>query len=77
MARENEEFHSDIDAIFESYLKTGEKPIIRIMKNGRISTKMPYGKVLFDSELNIYKRHDDGSITLVDDPEFKAVVISQ
>ena len=77
MARENDEFHSDIDKIFESYLKVGEKPIIRIMKDGRILTKMPYSKVLFDSELNIYKRNDDDSITPVNDPTFKAVVISE
>lgn len=77
MARENDEFHSDIDTIFESYLKTGEKPVVRVMKNGRIITKMPYEKVLFDSDLNIYKRNEDGSVVRVEDPAFKAVVISR
>ncbi len=74
---ENETFHSDIDKIFESYLKQDEKPVIRITQNGKILAKMPYGQVLFDSELNIYKRSKEGELILITDPSFKAVVVSQ
>lgn len=77
MAMENEKFHSDIDAIFESYLKMPEQPVIRIAKNGKVITKMAYDKVLFDSDLNIYKRHPDGTLSKVDNAEFKAVVVSR
>jgi hypothetical protein len=77
MARENDKFHSDIDEIFESYLKTEARPVIRITKGGKVITKMNYDKVMFDSELNIYKRMPDGTLSMINDPDFKAVVISQ
>ncbi len=77
MAKQNEQFHSDIDVIFESYLKQDETPVIRIMKDGKVITKMNYKKVLFDSELNIYKREDNGVLTQISDPNFKAVVVSR
>lgn len=73
---ENEQFHSDIDRMFESYLGRGEKPILRIAKNGVVNTKMPYDKVVFDSDLNIYKKNADGTLERVTDPQFSVVVIS-
>lgn len=72
----NEQFHSDIDKMFASYLAVGEKPVIRIAKDGVVLTKLPYEKVLFDSELNIYKKNEDGTIEMVTDPHFKAVVVT-
>ncbi len=72
----NEQFHSDIDTMFESYLSVNERPVLRITKDGVVLTKMPYGKVLFDSELNIYKKNEDGTIELVTDPHFKVVVVT-
>jgi hypothetical protein len=72
----NEQFHSDIDKMFESYLSVERKPMIRIAKDGIILTSMPYHKVLFDSELNIYKKNEDGTLELVTDPHFKAVVVT-
>jgi len=72
----NEQYHSDIDKMFESYLGANERPALRVAKDGVVLTKMPYGKVLFDSELNIYKKNEDGTIELVTDPHFKAVVVT-
>lgn len=72
----NEQYHSDIDKMFESYLGVNERPVLRVAKDGVVLTKMPYGKVLFDSELNIYKKNEDGTIELVTDPHFKAVVVT-
>jgi hypothetical protein len=73
---ENEKFHSDVDKMFESYLGQGEVPLIRVTQNGIINTKMPYDRVLFDSNLNIYKRMPDGSLEQITDTAFKAVVVS-
>lgn len=73
---ENEKFHSDVDKMFESYLAQGETPVIRIAQNGVINTKMPYDRVLFDSNLNIYKKLPDGGLERITDPAFKAVVVS-
>ena len=74
---ENETFHSDIDKIFESYLKQEEKPVVRIMQNGKVLTKMNYSKVLFDADLRIFKREENGNLVEITDPSFKAVVVSQ
>ena len=73
---ENEAFHSDVDKMFKSYLEQGEKPVIRVCENGKVLTKMPYHKVLFDADLNIFKKNDDGTVTRVDDPKFTAVVVT-
>lgn len=72
---ENETFHADVDKMFESYLGAKETPVIRIMKDGKIITKKIYGKVLFDADLNIYKRLPEGGLEQITDPAFKAVVV--
>lgn len=72
----NEQYHSDIDKMFESYLGANERPVLRIAKDGVILTKMPYDKVLFDSDMNIYKKNADGTLEKVTDPHFKAVVVT-
>lgn len=62
--------------MFESYLGKGEKPVLRVAKNGVINTKMPYDKVVFDADLNIYKKKADGTLERVTDPQFSVVVVS-
>ena len=74
---ENETFHSDIDVMFESYLGRGVKPVLRVAKNGEIVTKMNYDKVVFDADLNIYKKKPDGTLEKVTDPVFSVVVIPE
>ena len=71
---ENQQFHSDVEKMFKSYLSEGE-PRIMVAKDGVIITKMPYAKVVFDSDLNIYKIKEDGTLQRVEDPAFSGVVV--
>jgi hypothetical protein len=74
--RENDQFHSDIEKMFASYLgDVGDKPKVMIAKDGSIITKMNYSKVLFDSDLNIFKINEDGTLKKIEDAAFKAVVV--
>ncbi len=73
----DEQFHSDIDKMFEYYLKETPKPLLRVCKDGKVITKMNYDKVVFDAEMNIYKILPNGTIERVRDPEFTAVAISR
>ena len=72
---EDIEFYNKVDELFESKLK---RTIIRVKDLDKDiilgDGDMNYNKVLFDSELNIYKM-DDGKITMVDTNSFKAIVI--
>jgi len=71
----DEKFHDKVDDMFESRLK---RHIVRIkdLSNNKIlsETDMDYDKVLFDSDLNIYKVVD-GVAVLVDNKNFKALLI--
>lgn len=73
----DEQFHSDIDKMFEYYLKETPKPLLRVCQNGKILTDMSYTRVLFDSEMNIYKILPNGTVERVNNPEFTAVAISR
>ena len=72
---EDKEFHDKVDKMFESRLT---RHIIRIkdLENNKILTEddMDYDKVLFDSDLNIYKTKD-GVTTLVENSNFKALLL--
>ena len=72
---EDMEFYDKVDKMFESRLK---RYIIRIkdLANDKILTDkdMNYEKVFFDSNLNIYKVVD-GVITLVENENFKALLL--
>lgn len=71
----DKEFHDKVDKMFESRLK---RHIIRIknLEEDKILTEddMNYGKVLFDSELNIYKVIN-GEISKIEDPNYKALLL--
>jgi hypothetical protein len=71
----DKEFHDKVDKMFESRLK---RHIIRIknLEEDKILTEddMNYGKVLFDSELNIYKVIN-GAISKIEDPNYKALLL--
>ena len=74
----NAQFHSDINKMFESYLATEPKPriMVRDLKRDMILTDGKiYENVLFDSNLNMYKLHTDGTHKLVDNKNFDAVVV--
>ena len=67
---EDKEFHDKVDKMFESKLR---RHIVRIkdVENNKILTEedMDYKRVLFDSDLNIYKIVD-GVPTLVENKNF-------
>lgn len=76
---ENQKFHADVNLMFESFLKKEDSPIILIRnkKTGEVLKKMKYEKVMFDSNLNIFKILKNGQIEKVDNPEFEAVVLKR
>jgi hypothetical protein len=71
----DEEFYDKVDGMFEARLK---RHIVRIKDIDRniILTEddMDYSKVLFDSDLNIYKV-TDGVPVLVENKNFKALLL--
>jgi hypothetical protein len=76
----NENFYKEIDLMFESYLSAKKDKLqirIKDLSKGKIlsDTDMNYSKVFFDSELNIFKRNQDGFIELVQDDKFEAVIV--
>jgi hypothetical protein len=77
MARENDQFHSDMENMFKSFLMTGEEPKIMVAKNGKIIEKMSYHKVFFDSDMNIYKIKENGTLEKIQDAAFKAIVVKR
>ena len=72
---EDKEFHDKVNEMFEGKLK---RYVIRIkdLANNKILTEsdMNYDKVLFDSNLNIYKI-DGGMPVLVENQNFKAILL--
>lgn len=69
------EFYDKVDEMFESRLK---RHIVRIkdLENNKIlaESDMDYTRVLFDSDLNIYKITENGP-ELVENKNFKALLI--
>lgn len=69
------EFHDKVDKMFESRLK---RYMIRIkdLKKDIILTEddMNYGKVLFDSDLNIYKVVN-GVLEKIENSNYKAILL--
>lgn len=72
---EDKEFHDKVIEMFEGKLK---RYVVRIkdIANNKILTEsdMNYDKVLFDSNLNIYKI-DGGIPVLVENSNFKAILL--
>lgn len=72
---EDKEFHDKVNEMFEGKLK---RYVVRIkdIANNKILTEsdMNYDKVLFDSNLNIYKI-DGGMPVLVENQNFKAILL--
>ncbi len=70
----DQKFFETCDQMFANTLKLNKIRVFDI-KNNTVLHDMNYSKVLFDNELNIYKKLDDGNIVKVDNPNFKGVVI--
>ena len=75
-------FYKEIQFLFEIYLSPKKDSLqlrIRdIEKNSILSeTDMNYSKVLFDSDLNIYRINTEGKFIKVENDNFEAVVMRQ
>ena len=71
-------FHEKVDKMFEEKLQYEEIPTIKVksLKENRILENLNYDKLLrFDSNLNMYKLQNDGTWVLVNNPDFKPVIV--
>lgn len=70
-------FYDKVDNMFENLLKYEESPIIRVkdLKINKILENLPYDKLRFDANLNMYKLLEDGSWILVNNPDFSPVIV--
>lgn len=79
----DEKFFEEIDFMFESHLSPKRDKLqlrIKDVTNDSIleeSKSMNYSKVLFDSDLNIYKLDANGKPVLVENANFETVVMKQ
>jgi len=76
----DEKFFEEIDFMFESHLSPKRDKLqlrIKDVTNDSILETMNYSKVLFDSEMNIYKIDADGKPVLVENDKFETVVMKQ
>lgn len=74
------EFYDKVDKMFENKLFYEEISLIRVknIKENKILEDLPYEeKLRFDSNLNIYKLQNDGYWSLVNDVNFKAIIVSK
>ncbi len=68
-------FFEEIDGVFKNILDTDKGKIIIV----DATTEQPivgvkYDKMLFDTELNMYKINSDGKITSITNPKVKAII---
>lgn len=79
----DEKFYQEIDFIFENHLSPKKDNLLLRIKDLskdlilEDSKTMNYSKVLFDSDLNIYKIDKEGKIVRIDSDNFEAVVLKQ
>ena len=80
----DEQFYKEIDQIFASYLSTGEKDkfVLRIRDKSKNQIldegpTMNYGKILFDSNMNIYKKDNDGNFIKLENDNFEVIVLER
>jgi hypothetical protein len=73
----SEQFFEKVDKMFEEKLGYDEIPAIKIkdISKNEILENIDYKNLIrFDSLLNIYKLQKDGLWTIVNNPNFKAVI---
>ena len=73
----DEKFYEKVDKMFESKLYYEEVPVIRVkdIKNNKILEDLNYNFIRFDSLLNMYKITNEGNWVLVQNENFKPVVV--
>ena len=67
------------EKIFENYLEYDEIPKIRVFdsKNNTILENIPYNRVFFDADFNVYKIDGKGFLVPVNNPDFKAMIVNR
>jgi len=73
----SDKFFKKVDGMFEEMLKYEEIPVIRVrdLKINKVLENLNYDKVRFDANLNMYKLLDDGAWILVNNPDFKPIIV--
>jgi len=69
----NKEFHDDIDRMFKQHL-CYHKIMIKDVESGKVLDDINYSRLLFDSELNIFKRLNNGQLEKVNSKQFVAII---
>lgn len=75
----SEQFYNKVDKMFEDKLYYEEVPVVRVksLKEDKVLENLPYEKLRFDSNLNMYKLLEDGTWVLVQNPDFKPVIVNK
>lgn len=74
----DEKFYKKVDKLFEDKLQYEEIPVIRVknLKDEKVLENLDYDNLLrFDSKLNMYKLQKDGTWILVNNPDFKPIIV--
>ena len=76
----DEQFYGKVDKMFEDKLFYEEVPVIRVkdLKTDKVLDNLDYDNLLrFDANLNMYKLHTDGTWILVNNENFKPIIINK
>lgn len=75
----SEQFYNKVDKMFEDKLYYEEVPVVRVksLRENKVLENLPYEKLRFDSNLNMYKLLEDGTWVLVQNPDFKPVIVNK
>jgi len=78
---EDTEFIKKVETMFQENLTYTPKMVLRVknIKENKVFgiNDMNYGKIRFDHNLNIYKFDEKGEWVLVNNDNFKAIVVEQ
>jgi hypothetical protein len=76
----DEKLFEEIKIMFENHLthkKDRVKLLIKDIEKDTVLSSISYSKVLFDSEMNIYKINDSGIPIMIDNDNFESVIVKQ
>ena len=73
----SELFYEKANKMFEDKLQYEDIPVIRVkdLKNNVVLENIGYDKVRFDANLNMYKLQEGGTWELVNNPNFKPIIV--
>jgi len=75
-AKEDKEFYEEVNKTFECNLNYYEIEVLYVkdVKKDEVLRKLPYYKIFFDNNLNLYKVLDNGNIKKVENKDFTVVI---